>query len=53
VTVEGVETEAQLAAVMDEGCIHEAQGFLFSRPVPADQVPALLTRGGIKIAQAS
>ena len=41
VTAEGVETEAQLKWLAAEGRI-EAQGYLFSRPVPADAVPALL-----------
>jgi EAL domain-containing protein (putative c-di-GMP-specific phosphodiesterase class I) len=41
VTAEGVETEAQLAWLVAEGSI-EAQGYLFSRPIPADAVPALI-----------
>lgn len=40
-TAEGVETEEQLACVRAEGCT-EAQGYLFSRPVPASQVEKLL-----------
>ena len=32
-TAEGIETEAQLDIVRDEGCT-EAQGFLFSKPLP-------------------
>ncbi|GJE42813.1 putative bifunctional diguanylate cyclase/phosphodiesterase [Methylobacterium soli] len=40
--VEGIETEAQLAAVRAEGC-REMQGFLFSPPVPAGEVAAILT----------
>jgi diguanylate cyclase (GGDEF)-like protein/PAS domain S-box-containing protein len=40
-TVEGVETDAQLAVVQTEG-FNEAQGFLFSRPLPAKDVRALL-----------
>ncbi len=42
-TAEGVETEAQLAAVIETGCI-EVQGYLFSRPVPAPDVAALLEK---------
>ncbi|MDB5600227.1 MAG: diguanylate cyclase [Xanthobacteraceae bacterium] len=40
-TAEGVETEDQLAQLRAEGCI-EGQGYLFSRPVPAAAVSALL-----------
>ena len=42
---EGVETEEQLAELVLHGC-GEAQGFLLSRPVAADAVPALLARHG-------
>lgn len=42
-TVEGVETEGQLQAVRREGCA-EAQGYLFSRPLPADEIPAVLAK---------
>ncbi|PIK69384.1 bifunctional diguanylate cyclase/phosphodiesterase, partial [Methylobacterium frigidaeris] len=35
ITAEGIETEAQLAAVRQEGCT-EAQGYLFGRPVPLE-----------------
>jgi diguanylate cyclase (GGDEF)-like protein/PAS domain S-box-containing protein len=38
---EGIETEAQRSFLMEHGCLL-GQGFLFSRPVPADQVPALV-----------
>jgi diguanylate cyclase (GGDEF)-like protein/PAS domain S-box-containing protein len=40
---EGVETEAQLARLAALGCDH-AQGFLLSRPLPADELEALLHR---------
>ncbi len=42
VTVEGIETEEQLAIVAAEECIDEAQGYLFSVPVPKRQIRALL-----------
>jgi diguanylate cyclase (GGDEF)-like protein len=38
---EGVETEDQSVALLAQGC-HQLQGYLFSRPVPAEDVPALL-----------
>ncbi|MDH6590461.1 diguanylate cyclase (GGDEF)-like protein/PAS domain S-box-containing protein [Variovorax sp. TBS-050B] len=40
-TVEGVETEAQLQVVREEG-FDEAQGFLFAKPLPAAQVRGLI-----------
>ncbi len=41
-TVEGVETEEQLANVRAHGCT-EAQGFVISRPMPAQEVDEFLT----------
>jgi diguanylate cyclase (GGDEF)-like protein len=43
ITAEGVEETAQLAELRSQGC-SSVQGFLFSRPVAADQVPILLGR---------
>jgi diguanylate cyclase (GGDEF)-like protein len=40
-TAEGVETEDQLAILKAEGCM-QVQGYLFSRPIPAAGLPALL-----------
>jgi diguanylate cyclase (GGDEF)-like protein/PAS domain S-box-containing protein len=43
VTAEGVETEAQYAQLQLLGC-EKAQGYLFSRPVPADAATALIAQ---------
>ena len=41
VSAEGVETQQQLASLCTEGCC-EVQGYLFSKPKPACDIPALL-----------
>jgi len=45
IVAEGVETVRQAERVRDAGC-HLGQGFLWARPLPADDVTALLRRGG-------
>ena len=47
VIAEGVETRGQLAQLRALGCPH-VQGFLFSRPVPCDEVPDLIKGTVIK-----
>jgi EAL domain-containing protein (putative c-di-GMP-specific phosphodiesterase class I) len=42
-TAEGVETEQQLNQLRAEGC-SELQGYLFSRPIPPEEVPALIVQ---------
>jgi diguanylate cyclase (GGDEF)-like protein len=44
VTAEGVETPEQLAHLQAEGCA-QAQGYLFSRPIAAADITALVVRG--------
>ncbi len=41
-TAEGVETADQLARIRTEGCT-SVQGYLFSRPVPAEQIDSLIS----------
>ena len=42
-TAEGVETDDQLAQIRAEGCT-DMQGYFFSRPLPVEEIPALLAR---------
>jgi diguanylate cyclase (GGDEF)-like protein len=43
VIAEGIETREQACVMQGIGC-HIVQGYLFSRPVPGDEIPALLNR---------
>lgn len=42
-TAEGVETDDQLTQIRAEGCT-EVQGYIFGKPLPAREIPALLAR---------
>jgi diguanylate cyclase (GGDEF)-like protein len=46
VVAEGVETDEQLAALIDLGC-DQAQGFVFGRAVPPDTITELVGRDGV------
>ena len=48
-TAEGVETQSQLDIAVEEGC-SQVQGYFFSPPRPASEVPALLEQCGEKAA---
>jgi EAL domain-containing protein (putative c-di-GMP-specific phosphodiesterase class I) len=46
VVVEGTETDEQIAWLASVGHV-EAQGFFFSRPVPASEIAALIEKYGV------
>jgi diguanylate cyclase (GGDEF)-like protein/PAS domain S-box-containing protein len=52
VVAEGVETAAQRDFLLARGC-HEMQGYLFSRPVPAQELQLLLDRERSRFASAN
>ncbi len=47
VVAEGVETKEQLELLKSQNC-DIIQGYLFSRPIPADDIPPLLLNGAAK-----
>jgi EAL domain-containing protein (putative c-di-GMP-specific phosphodiesterase class I) len=47
VVAEGVETVGERGVLRDEGC-DAIQGFLYSRPLPAHEIDALLALGVIR-----
>jgi EAL domain-containing protein (putative c-di-GMP-specific phosphodiesterase class I) len=47
VIAEGVETQAQLEFLKQNGCM-SYQGYLFSKPVPIDQFESLLKKSGLQ-----
>jgi len=47
IVAEGVESNEQRLALMDYGC-HRFQGFLFSAPIPADEIERWLTESALK-----
>ncbi|WP_279359721.1 putative bifunctional diguanylate cyclase/phosphodiesterase [Methylobacterium indicum] len=49
-TAEGVETQEQLAHLRGAGCT-EVQGYLVSRPVPAEAVAPMLAGDGVEMAR--
>ena len=48
VTMEGVETKEQLDLIMSETSVDEAQGYLFSRPVPVRELVKLLDPASLR-----
>jgi len=47
IIAEGVETHGELAFLADHGC-HEYQGYLFAKPVPANEFERLLRQGSLR-----
>ncbi len=49
VVAEGVETQEQATVLREWGCKY-AQGFLFSRPKPVDEIEQMIANGGVVLA---
>lgn len=49
VAVEGIETQDQLAVVIAAGAVDEAQGFLFSKAIPARQLRKLIITPAVQL----
>jgi EAL domain-containing protein (putative c-di-GMP-specific phosphodiesterase class I) len=47
---EGIETEAERRALVERGCTR-GQGYLFSRPVPAEEIVAIHRRAGLHLVE--
>lgn len=51
VVVEGVETNEQLELISADGAVTEVQGYVFSPPVPAQQIRQLVTASHSRVAK--
>jgi EAL domain-containing protein (putative c-di-GMP-specific phosphodiesterase class I) len=51
VVVEGVETNEQLELISADGAVTEVQGYVFSAPVPAQQIRQLVTASHSRVAK--
>ncbi len=52
IVAEGVETEQEMQAMQRTGCTH-LQGYLFSKPVPAEHIEAMIAVGRLGVARST